>query len=329
MTIICFGVRDYEIPVFRKIEQRFNCEFTLSGLYIDDTNYTAALGYEVIVLRANCLLSENSLADLKRNGLRFLLTRTVGYNHIPLDACHKLGIPVAYAPGYSPSSIAEMGVSLAMSILRNLPEATLNATKYDFRLNPYMYGREIRECKIGILGCGMIGKETARVYTAMGAKVYGFDRTPDESMTDIIEYCSFEKICDEADIISIHMSYDEKTNKHFIGKKEISRMKDHVVIINTARGPLVDTEALIDAVVSGKVLGAGLDVIEYEKKTFFKAHSSEDIHPVIKKLIDLYPRVIITPHISSSTDAAVYDSMRITMENLYRLSNNMECKNAL
>lgn len=329
MKIICFGVRDYEIPVLKRIEEKYNCSLQLSDLYIDDTNCSVAYGYEVIILRANCLLSESSLAELKKNGLRFLLTRTVGYNHIPLGACHKLGIQVAYAPGYSPSSIAEMGITLALGILRNVPEANLNATKYDFRLNPHMYGREIRECKIGILGCGMIGKESARVYSAMGAKVYGYDRTPDESMSNIIEYCSFEKICEVADIISIHMSYDENSNKHFIGQKEISKMKDGVVIINTARGPLIDTNALIDAIISGKVLGAGLDVIEYEKDTFFKAHSSESIHPTIKKLIDLYPRVIITPHISSSTDAAVFDSMRITMENLYQLSNGLECKNVL
>lgn len=329
MKIICFGVRDYEIPVFKRIEEEYNCSFQLSGLYIDDSNYSVAFGYDVIILRANCVISEDSLIELKNNGLRYLLTRTVGFNHIPLDSCHKLGIKVAYAPGYSPSSIAEMGVTLALSIIRNVPEATRNSSKYDFRLNSFMFGREIRECKIGILGCGMVGKESARVYSAMGAKVYGYDRYPDESVSDIIEYCSFEKICEVADIISVHMSYDEKTNKHFIGKNEIKKMKDGVVIINTARGPLIDTEALIAAVESGKILGAGLDVIEYEKSTFFHNWNPERLNPAVKKLVDLYPRVIITPHISSSTDAAVYDSMRITMDNLHQLSNNLKCKNVL
>lgn len=329
MKIICFGVRDYEIPAFQRIEQEYDCKLQLSNLYIDDTNYSVAFGFDVIVLRANCFLSENSLIELKKNGLKYLLTRTVGYNHMPIEYCHKLDIKSAYAPGYSPSSIAELGVTLALNIIRNVPEATMNSSKYDFRLNSYMYGREIRECKIGLLGCGTIGKETARLYAAMGAKVYGYDILHDEHMSDIIEYCTFDKLCSEADIISIHMSYDEKTNRHFIGKKEIEKMKNNVVIINTARGPLVDTEALIDSVVSGKVLGAGLDVIEYEKDTYFRNMNSETLHPTIKKLVDLYPRVIITPHISSSTDVAVYDSMRITMENLYQLSNGLDCKNIL
>lgn len=329
MKIICFGVRDYEIPVFKKIEKKYNCVFELSSLYIDDTNYSVALGYEVIILRANCFLSDNSLLELKENGLKYLLTRTIGYNHIPLEVCHNLEIQVAYAPGYSPSSIAELGVTLALNIIRNVPEAIMNSANYDFQLNSFMYGREIRECTVGILGCGTIGKETARLYSAMGAKVYGYDIVQDESMLGTIEYCSIDKIYEEADIISIHLSYNEKKNWHFVGKEEFDRMKKNVVIINTARGPLLDTEALIDAIKAGKVLGAGLDVIEYEKGTFFRSWTDEEMHPTIKKLVDLYPRVIITPHISSSTDVAVYDSMRITMENLYQLINNVECKNLL
>ena len=329
MSIICFGVRDYEIPVFRRIEKEYNCVLELSHLYINDTNYFVALGFDTIVLRANCFLSEKSLMVLRECGLKYLLTRTVGYNHIPIEVCHKLGIKVAYAPGYSPSSIAEIGVALSPSIIRNLPEATMNSSRFDFRLNSFMYGREIRECIIGIIGCGTIGKETARLYSAMGAKVYGYDLIKDEHMSDIIEYCSFDKICRDADIISIHMSYDERVNRHFIGRNEFRKMKDNVILINTARGPLIDTEALIDAIESGKVLGAGLDVIEYEKDYFFKKWDSESIHPTIKRLVDLYPRVIITPHISSSTDSAVYDSMRITMDNLDQLRNSMDCKNIL
>lgn len=329
MKIICFGVRDYEIPIFKKIEKKYDTELVLSDLYVDDTNYEIALGYDAIILRANCLLSENSLVNLRERGLKFLLTRTIGYNHIPLEACHSLGIKVAYSPGYSPSSIAELGVTLALNIIRNVPEAIANSSRYDFRLNTRMFGREIRECVIGIIGCGTIGKETARLYSAMGAKVLGFDIIQDESVKNIIEYCSFERICQEADIISIHMSYDKDKNRHFISYNEFDKMKDGVVIINTARGPLIDTEALISAIESGKVLGAGLDVIEYEKETFFQNHKEETINPALKKLINLYPKVIITPHISSSTDAAVYDSLRITMENIYQLSNGLECKNIL
>ena len=329
MKIICFGVRSYEIPVFRKIEKEYNYNFELSDLYIDDSNFTIAIGYDVIVLRANCFLSYNSLSILREQGLKYLLTRTVGYNHIPVEDCHSLGIKVAYAPGYSPSSIAELGVLLAMSIIRNIPEAIYNSTKYDFRLNNRMFGREIRECIVGIIGCGIIGKETARLYSAMGAKVLGYDIKPNEKTSHIIEYCSINRIYREADIISIHMSYDAASNKHFLSKTEFEKMKDNVVIINTARGPIIDTDALIEAIQSGKILGAGLDVIEYEKNHFFKQMNSDDVNLTIKKLVDLYPKVIITPHISSSTYAAVYDSMRITMENLIQLSNNLPCKNAL
>lgn len=330
MKIICFGVRDYEIEIFKKIEAEYcDFDFTLSNLYIDDTNFEVALGFETIILRANCLLTEKSLKVLRDNGLRFLLTRTIGYNHIPIKACNDLGIKVAYAPGYSPSSIAELGFSLALSLLRNVPEAINNSSHYDFQLNNRMFGREIRNCTVGIVGCGTIGKESARIYSAMGAKVLGYDIFTDENYKDLIDYCSFERLCKESDIISIHMSYDKEKNEHFFGQHEFELMKNNVIIINTARGPLIDSEALISFIKKGKILGVGLDVIEYEKDTFFKRKTSETLNPSIKELIDLYPKVIVTPHISSSTDVAVYDSLRITMENLKQLDNNEECKNQL
>ena len=329
MKVICFGVREYERNIFEEIEREYSHTLVLSSTYIDDSTYEEALGYEAIIIRANCNLSKSKLSILKKNGLKYLLTRTIGYNHILLDACKEIGIKVAYAPGYSPSSIAELSVSLAMCILRNVPEAISNATKYDFTLYNTMFGREIRNSTVGILGCGRIGKEAARIYHSLGARVLGFDLYEDENMNGIITYTSLDNILQKSDIISIHMSYSKDTNYHFIGQSEFNKMKKGTILINTARGELIDTDALISNIKSEKLLGAGLDVVEREKDIFFKANFLDKLSFQHKQLIDLYPRVIITPHISSSTDSAVYDSLKISLRNLNELIASGTCKNLL
>lgn len=329
VKIICFGVRDYEVPVFKEIASQFNVEFVLRSEYIDGKNYLIARGFETIILRANCNLNDISIGILAENGLKYLLTRTIGYNHIPLEACTKHGVKVAFAKGYSPSSIAELGLSLAINIIRNIPEAIGNSSKIDFRLNESMFGREINGRTVGILGCGKVGKVSANLYHAFGAKVIGYDHYENAENITNIEYRTFDEVISESDILSIHMSYHKGINDHIVGRDEISRMKDRAIIINTARGELLDTIALIDGVKSGKLLGAGLDVLEDENKYFFRRLVEDDMSQTMTQLIRLYPRVIITPHISSSTDAAVFDSMKITMENLKELQLKGVCKNSL
>ena len=329
MNVVIFGVREYENKVFEEIQREYHHQFSLCEQYLNDDNYELALGYEVVIIRANCSLSRSSLAELKASGVQYLLTRTVGYNHIPLQDCKDLGIRVAYAPGYSPSSIAELAVGLSLCLLRSIPEAIKNSSNYDFRLNNRMLGKELKDCVVGIIGCGQIGKQAAKLFHGFGAKVFGYDLHEDRNMEGIISYCSLNKLLSQSDIISIHLPYIKGKNDHFISYNEIDKMKDGVVLVNTARGELLDTNALIDNVSTGKVFGAGLDVVENESDVFFTRHSEQDVSPLIQELLRLYPRIIITPHISSSTDSAIYDALRITMNNLEEFRLNGSCKNQL
>lgn len=329
MNVIIFGVRDYERRIFEEIQREYEHHLISSELYLNDDNCYLALGYEVVIIRANCSLSKSSLEKLKAGGLKYLLTRTVGYNHIPLQDCKDLGIRVAYAPGYSPSSIAELAVGLSLCLLRSIPEAIKHSSDYDFRLNNRMFGKELKDCVVGIIGCGQIGKKAAKIFNGFGAKILGYDLHEDRSMEGIISYCSLNKLLSQSDIISIHLPYIKGKNDHFISSNEIERMKDGVVLVNTARGELLDTKALIYYVRTGKIFGAGLDVVENESDVFFAQHSEESVSPVIKELVRLYPRIIITPHISSSTDSAIYDALRITMNNLEEFRLNGSCRNQL
>lgn len=327
MKIICFGVRDYEVDIIRRVEKETNREISISSIYIDDSNYNIAEGYDVIIIRANCNLSYDSLRRLKETGLKYLLTRTIGYNHIDIESCKKLGIKVAYAPGYSPASIAELSLSLAFNFLRNISECSLNSLSYNFTLNNRMFGKTISDCTIGIIGCGRIGLETAKKFNQLGANVLGYDIYQKEN--DFLNFVDLNELLEKSDIISIHMSYDKKINYHFIDYDEFELMKDNVILINTARGELINEKALIKYIENGKILGAGLDVLENEKNIFFKKNKREELSENQKRLINLYPKVVITPHISSSTYNAVYESLIITFNNLNEFVNYGKCRNEL
>ena len=329
MKILCFGVRDYEMDIFHTVERECGYEFILSSQYLNNDNYECAYGYNAIIVRANCVFSENSLKKLYDHGLRFILTRTIGYDHIPLDYCKRLGIKVAYAPGYSPASIAELSIALAMNLFCKINEVCVNTSQYDFTLPSTLMRKEIVNSTVGIIGVGRIGKAVSRVYRAMGADVLGYDIYEDPAMRGIVRYVDLDTLLERADIISIHLSNDLGDNYHLINEARFKRMKQDVLLVNTARGEIVDTEALVKYIKNGKVLGAGIDVLENEKDVFFKKRKVEELDPVARELVSLYPRVIITPHISSSTVAAVYDSLRITVDNLTKLITQKECENEL
>ena len=150
-----------------------------------------------------------------------------------------------------------------------------------------------------------------------------------KSLSSFFQFSSLEETIEKSDIVSINMSYNKEQNYHFFNRELFKKMKNGSILINTARGELIETEALIEAVEEGLIFGAGLDVLEDEQSIFFKKNDSSDLSFVQKRLIDLYPRIIITPHISSSTDRAVYEAMMISLRNLKDLKEEVECQNRL
>ena len=329
MKIKCFGVRYYEINLFKQIEIQFNLHLDLSETYISDETIQEAVGYDVIIIRANCYLSFKSLSYLHENGLRFILTRTIGYNHIDLEACRYLNIKVAYAPGYSPASIAELGISLVLNIMRNIPEAISNSSRYNFELSPRMFGMTISGSTVGIVGCGRIGIESAKIYNSLGANVIGTDIIKNSEFKKYGRFVSPDELYAKSNIVSLHAAYFPEKNYHMIDRNAILRMRKNVIIVNTARGELIDTKALVEGIEGRHILGAGLDVVEDENIFFFKRIDKKSVPDVYQKLIDLYPRVIITPHISSSTERAVRESIVISIHNLFEFLATGKCKNQL
>ncbi len=330
MKIVCFGVRDYEIPYFEKLAKQYDYELVLRPEYIGDETWELAKGYEGVIVRGGCHLGREAMKKLAENGCKYYLTRTAGYNHVDIAACKEFGIETAFVPGYSPNAISELAVTLTMMLLRNAAYATKEASEGKFKVTNQMFSREIRGCTVGILGCGRIGCTSASLFKGLGAHLIGYDPFPSEYAKSLMEMKSPEEVFKEADIIVVHMAYFKGSNDNFVNAERVALMKQGSIIVNVARGEVLDTEEVIKAVKEGHLAGFGLDVITSEgslfNKTFDPKHMDNQLH---QDLIDLYPRVLVTPHIGSATDLALVDMIEISLKNMDEYLTTGKCKNSL
>ena len=330
MKIIFYGVRDVEIPIFEAVNKKFGYEITLLPDYLtDEATAKKAAGHEVVVLRGNCFATKERLDIYKELGVSYVMTRTVGVNHIDIPYAKELGFKTAYVPFYSPNAIAELAVSLAMTLLRNVAYTGNKTKDKNFIVDKRMFSREVRNCTVGVLGLGRIGMTAAQLFKGLGATVIGFDIFKKTGVENIVTQMSLDEVLAKSDIITLHAPYI-KENGTLITKEAFAKMKDNVILINTGRGELVDTDALIEALESGKVYGAGIDTLDNEAEIFFKDFKGKTLPvPAFEKLINMYPKVIITPHIGSYTDEAAFNMIETTFANIKEYIETGDCKNKI
>lgn len=327
--IICFGVRDYEVPFFQDLGKKYNYNLKLETPFLTNENFELALNNECVMVRGNCFLNRDSITKLNQSGMKFLLTRTVGYNHIDLEACKDLGVEVAYVPGYSPNAIAELAVSLAMMLLRNTAYMVNLSRQRDFRVDSQMFSREIRNCTVGIIGCGKIGFTAATLFKGLGANVIAYDVYQSDAAKEVVTFVELDELIKNSDVISLHMPHIKGVNDHLVNAEFINKMKPNSIVVNTARGELVDLEAVVSALENNKLAGAGIDVVENEKELFFQKFEGEISNKLHERVVQLYPKLLVTPHVGSSTDEALINMIEISLQNMDEYLNNNGCKNSL
>lgn len=328
MKLICFGVRKVEEEFFIKLN-RFGYELTLVEALLNDDNIHLIKGHEAVMLRANCPANRKNLEIIKSYGVEYLLTRTVGYNHIDLEAAKEMGFKMARVPTYSPNAIAELAITFAMNLVRKGTYMINRSREKNFVIDEFMFSREIRNLTVGVVGTGKIGLTTARLFKGLGAKVLAYDIYPNENAKDILEYVSMDDLIKNSDIITLHCPYIKGQNDNLINGELISKAKKDVILINTARGELQDVEAILKGLETGKVGGYASDVFTNEKDFFFKDMKNKEIDTTIQKLLDFYPKVLITPHIGSYTDEALTNMIEISYENLDEFIKKGVCENQL
>ena len=319
MKIIAYSVRKDELPYFEKFAEEFGIEYATTIKDLNEKTVHLAEGFDAVSVYTSNEGVNDTWEELSKMGISHFTVRTAGYDGIDLEKAKSFGMKISNVPQYSPSAIAEFAVALALATLRKIPLCLSRSKNQNFSVDNLL-GREINTMKIGIIGTGHIGLTTAKVFKAFGAEIIGYDVFENPAAAGILEYKSLDDVFAESDLISLHIPLT-KENHHLINAESISKMKDGVVIINTARGGHINSEDLRDALVSGKVSAAGLDVYEFESKYMKKDLSGKIIHdPIYRDLANL-PNVIITPHVAFNTDVAVRNMVKMSTENLISFKN--------
>lgn len=314
--ITAYGVRENEIDYFYKLNI-FDYDLNLISENLTQSNIDTAKGSDGVLLRANNDGSEPVLRQLKSWGIKYVFTRTVGYNHIDIQAAARLGITVARVPSYSPYAVADLAMNLGITLARRTAIATSRAALADFKVKSDLFGREIHDLTIGIIGTGKIGLAEAKLYKGLGAKVVGYDIFESDAAKEILDFVSQDELLAISDIVSLHVPHLPNKNDHFFNEKLISKMKQGAILINTSRAEITDQSAIISAIKSGQIGGFGADVVLHEKAIF--GHQFDENHILkdkeVAELLDLYPKVLLTPHIGSYTEEALTDMISISYQN--------------
>jgi D-lactate dehydrogenase len=253
--------------------------------------------------------------------------RCAGYNNVDLTAANELGIPVARVPGYSPQAVAEHTVALILALDRKIYRAYRQVREGNFSLEG-LVGFNLHGKTVGLIGTGRIGTAVAKILGAgFGCKLLGYDLEPNQACQDLgLTYASLTEVVANSDVLSLHAPLLPATT-HLIDAKTIGLMKEGVMLINTSRGGLIDTRAVIDAVKSGKIGYLGLDVYEEETELFFNDRSLEIIpDDVFARLLTL-PNVVITGHQGFLTKEALEDIAQTTLDNILEFATSGRCRN--
>jgi D-lactate dehydrogenase len=269
------------------------------------------------------------LEMLRAAGTEWILLRSAGYNHVDVEKARALGMKVARVPAYSPEAIAEHALTLLLALNRHIPEADRRVHKFDFHLEG-LTGQNMQDMAVGVVGLGKIGKAFARLCRAFGGRVLGYDMYPDKTWAAElgIDMVPLDELLQMSDAVSLHVPASPATH-HLFGRETMAKCKRGVTIINTARGDVIDAEALLEALETGQVAAAGLDVHEFEKGLFFYDYSGKPCpEPTIERLLQ-HPRVLLTAHQAFLTDRALGHIAQTTADNLRCFMEGRVCENAL
>ncbi len=328
MKVLIYSAKDYEIPFLGRANvNRYKVSYTKDAL--DTHTAIQALGFKAISIFSGDDASMVVLEKLWDLGVRHITLRSTGYNNIRLKAAKYLGFKVAYVPQYSPHAIAEHATALLLAFNRKIILANNQVHDYNFSQEGLM-GFNLHGKTVGIIGTGRIGSIMVKIMHGFGCKVIACDPKPDDDLKDLcnVTYTTIDQVCKKSDIISLHipLSYD---NYYLINKKKLALMKQGAILINTSRGAIVETKALINTLEQKNIGGYCTDVYEKEKGTFFIDRSKRGIEDEqLKKLLSL-PNVLLTPHQAFMTPEALTNIAITTFKNIESWVDGKVCENEL
>lgn len=299
-----FGTRDYEKDVALNWAKENDVEVSFSNDFLSYDTLDQLEGFDGVTTMQFGKLEKEAYPKLEAMGIKQVAQRTAGFDMYDLELAKKHGIIISNVPSYSPETIAEYSVAAALNLVRRFPRIEKRVQDYDFTWDATIMARPVKDMTVAIIGTGRIGALTGNLFAGFGAKIVGYDLYPNDSL-DFLEYKdTIEEAVKDADIVSLHMP-GSADNHHIFNKEMFAKFKDGAILVNAARGAVVDTKALIDAVNEGKLTGAAVDTYEFEMPYFTFDFTGKELEDeTFKKLIE-NDRIQLTPHIAFFSDEAV------------------------
>ncbi len=319
MKILAFEVRDDEKKGLMETAQELGVELELSSEVPCMENVELVNGFEGVSVLGQGDINSELLSAWKKQGVDYVSTRTIGYNHIDVENARKIGIRVCNAR-YAPNGVADFTVMLMLMCLRNYKQALWRGQVNDFSLWG-LQGKEMRSLTVGVMGTGRIGQAVIQNLRGFGCKILAYDPHPKADLMDVAEYVSLEELYRRADIITLHMPLVPAT-RYIINRESISMMKPGVIIINCARGPLADPDALIEGIESEKIGALGLDVIDGEEGITHVDHRVDIISNQKMAYLRQFRNVVMTQHMAFYTEEAVASMARCGIAGIQDMAEN-------
>jgi len=313
MRVAVFSTKNYDRQFLQPAAAAAGHEllFLEPRLTLETTPLAAA--FPAICCFVNDRLDAEVLARVAEGGTKFIALRCAGFNHVDLAACRNVGLRVARVPAYSPYAVAEHAVGMMLALNRKFHKAYNRVREGNFAIDGLL-GFDMHGRTVGIVGTGKIGAVAARILAGFGCHLLFYDVAQNAECSPLGRYVSLEDLFSQSDIITLHCPLSRETH-HMINRAAIERMKRDVMLINTSRGALVDTLAVIEGLKSGRIGYLGLDVYEEEAELFFEDHSGHVIQDDIFMRLATFPNVLITAHQAFFTATALEAIARVTMEN--------------
>lgn len=309
--IAFFDTKPYDRESFDRTNQnRYEIKYFETRL--SEAALPLADGCDAVCAFVNAEINRNVIAGLVQRGIKILAMRCAGYNNVDFAAAYELGLTVVRVPAYSPYAVAEHAMALLMTLNRHLHKAAARTRDYNFSLVG-LTGFDLHGKTAGVIGTGKIGRVFCDICKGLGMRVLAYDAYPNPDSG--LEYVDFDTLLAESDVISLHCPLTPSTH-HIINRETINKMKSGVVFINTSRGGLVDSDALLDALRDGKLGGAGLDVYEEESEWFYEDHSAITRQNKTLSLLVSMPNVIVTSHQAFLTYEALSNIATTTLDNI-------------
>nr|WP_295309705.1 NAD(P)-dependent oxidoreductase [uncultured Blautia sp.] len=304
MKMIAYAVEPEEIPIFEKYYRNYNIDLKLVGEKPNPANIALANGYDCINVLSDTYITDEMWDGFHVCGVRIAVTRCIGMEHMNQAYAHKLGIQI-FNITYSPASVADYAIMMMLMLLRNVKPILQRYLGQDYTMSG-IRGRELPNMTVGVIGAGHIGQTVVKHLSGFGCRVLYWNRHPKDELEGFAEYCDLPTLLAQSDIVSLHIASNKETY-HFMNPDRITSMKQGALLINTARGPIVDSAALIEALESGHLSGAGLDVIDGDRNIYYRDHKNEMIIHHEMAILNSMPNVLMMPHAAYFTNQALED----------------------